>query len=272
MSRYAVIGYPVSHSKSPRIHRMFAAQTGEALEYSAIEVAPEELSNFVDDFFSQGGAGLNVTLPHKEAVFALAQSLTERAERAGAANTLFLDANGRLCGDNTDGVGLLRDLKNNHRLTLTKKNILLLGAGGAIRGIIAALATEDPASMTIANRTLARAVNLQQQFGELLPIEISDYAALQSRDFDFIINGTSLGVHGEVPPLKPDLIGPDCCCYDLMYADRETAFVSWAKAQGAKQAIDGLGMLVEQAAESFFVWRGIRPDTSPVINQLRTTA
>lgn len=268
MLRYAVIGFPVSHSKSPFIHQRFAEQTGKQLDYSAIEVKPEALAGFVPGFFAAGGCGLNVTLPHKEAVYELLEQHTRRADIAGAVNTVFVDETGLLCGDNTDGTGLLNDLKSNLGLELAGRRILLLGAGGAVRGVIAALAMERPAAITIANRTLDKARRLQQDFADTVPLQVTEYSKL-SGSFDLIVNGTSLGLQGQLPPLQPTVIATDGCCYDMAYGEGARAFTQWSLQHGARLAADGLGMLVEQAAEAFFVWHGLRPETKPVIAALK---
>ena len=271
MSRYAVIGNPVSHSKSPLIHSLFAQQTGEAVAYSAIAVEPQNLEAFIGEFFSQGGAGVNVTVPHKEAVFALAQSrCSPRAKRARAVNTLYQDSAGALWGDNTDGIGLVTDLQVNHRISLAGKRILLLGAGGAVRGALATLVDQSGVQLAVANRTLARAEQLRKDFSSLADLIVLEYAAL-NEPWDIIINGTSAGLAGETPPISPALVTSHTCCYDMLYGASDTPFVEWAKRCGAGLAVDGLGMLVEQAAESFRIWRGVKPLTRPVIDRLRTT-
>ncbi len=269
MSRYAVLGKPVAHSKSPVIHRQFAAQTGEAVDYEAIEVEPENFVRFVGEFFEGGGAGLNITLPHKEAAFALAQQHSDRARLAAAANTLYLKE-GMLCAENTDGPGLVRDISHNHGFSIAGKTILMLGAGGAARGALAALIEEQPASITLLNRTRSRAEAIARDFADHAAITPGDYDTVD-RDarYDLIINATSLSLSQELPPLHSQWLNSDACCYDMMYADIDTVFVRWAKDHGAALALDGLGMLVEQAAESFRIWRGIRPDTAPVIKALR---
>lgn len=270
MSHYAVIGDPVSHSKSPLIHRLFAEQTGEQVQYEAIQVSPEHLTQFVADFFNNGGAGLNVTLPHKEAVFALAKNCSERAAQAKAVNTLFTDTKGELCGDNTDGVGLIRDITNNHQFSISDKRVLLLGAGGAVRGSIGPLLSQQPASVFIANRTRAKAEQLAKEFRESGDILGGGFDCVAGKQFDLIINGTAMGISNQAPALDFAVISKNCCCYDMMYKTTEdTAFVSWAKQGSAALAVDGLGMLVEQAAESFAIWRGVRPHTSEVIARLR---
>ena len=269
MSQYAVVGNPVKHSKSPRIHSLFASQMGLLLEYTAIQLEAENFESQVQKFFADGGAGLNVTLPFKEKAFLLADSCSERASLAQAVNTLYLDADGALVGDNTDGVGLVRDIKDNHRFEIRQRRILLLGAGGAVRGALSALVAEDPAEITIANRSPDKALQLKTEFEHLVNITASGFGDLAATAFDLVINGTSLSLEGKLPPVSKAVISSACCCYDMMYAERDTVFVSWARANGAVLALDGLGMLVEQAAESFAIWHGLRPQTQAVISQLR---
>ncbi len=272
--RFAVIGSPIAHSKSPLIHSAFAEETQRTLTYEAIEVSPESLSGFVSEFFADGGIGLNVTVPHKEAVYALAEVSTARAQLARAANTLSLDSQGRLRADNTDGAGLLGDLENNHGTTLKGKRLLMLGAGGATRGVLAAVAdlpeAERPLCITVANRTVAKAEALATDFAGRLAIAACGYEAAAASSFDIIINGTSASLSGELPPLSSALVAPGCCCYDMMYDSAATAFQTWAREHGALLAIDGLGMLVGQAAESFYVWHGVRPSTAALISRLRS--
>lgn len=270
MSRYAVLGKPVAHSKSPAIHRQFAQQTGEAVDYEAIEVDPEDFVRFVGEFFSGGGGGLNITLPHKEAAYALAQHYSDRAHLAAAVNTLYIK-DGELHGDNTDGPGLVRDISHNNGFAIAGKSILMLGAGGAARGALAALVEEAPASITLLNRTGARAEAIARDFADRATLLAGSFDVLDtSARYDLIINATSLSLSNELPPLHDEWLGSDACCYDMMYGDSDTVFVRWAKDHGAALALDGLGMLVEQAAESFQIWRGVRPDTAPVIASLRT--
>ena len=274
MPNYAVVGNPVKHSKSPQIHSLFAEQTNQDMTYSAISLEEKEFDSFVRNFFAEGGGGLNVTVPFKGNAFALAASCSPRAELAKAVNTLFLDDQGTICGDNTDGVGLVTDIRQNNGLILQGSRVLVLGAGGAVRGVLAALVYEQPAAITVVNRTIARADVLASEFQTMASIEAMSYEALQDladagRNFDLIINGTSSSLQGELPLLDARLIAPECCCYDLMYAADDTPFVKWGKQGGARLSIDGLGMLVEQAAESFALWRGVRPQTAPVIVQLR---
>ncbi len=268
---YAVVGHPISHSKSPRIHSLFAQQTGEALEYTAIQAPLDDFAGTVTEFFDRGGKGLNVTVPFKEQAWQLAAQRTARAEKAGAANTLYRDDQGRLTADNTDGCGLVRDLTVNHGVGLAGARILVLGAGGAVRGVLEPLLAERPASVTIANRTLAKAETLVQLFApEAAGVALSACGFTEpDQPFDVIINGTSASLQGDLPPLSPTVIGIDTVVYDMMYALQTTTFNQWALDQGARHVHDGLGMLVEQAAESFRVWRGVRPKSEPVIEVLR---
>lgn len=266
--RYAVFGNPIAHSKSPHIHGLFAAQTQQDLTYEALLAPLDNFAAFARDFFIQG-RGANVTVPFKEEAFQLADELSERAQRAGAVNTLHRLENGRLLGDNTDGAGLLRDLTVNAGLSLQGKRVLLLGAGGAVRGVLAPLLAEQPACVVIANRTLAKAETLAQLFADLGDVRASTFDALQG-PFDLIINGTSASLSGELPPLNDGLIqAGQSVCYDMMYSQEPTAFNRWAASLGAARTLDGLGMLVEQAAEAFLLWRGVRPDSAPVLASLR---
>ncbi|PHQ15203.1 shikimate dehydrogenase [Marinobacter profundi] len=268
---YAVVGNPISHSKSPRIHSLFAEQTGEAVEYTAIQAPLEGFETTVTSFFERGGRGLNVTVPFKERAWQMASRRTDRAAAAGAANTLYLDSEGSLTADNTDGAGLVTDLTINHGIALADTRILILGAGGAVRGVLGPLLAARPASITIANRTLARAEALVDLFagqaGETR-LEACEFRAADA-PMDLVINGTSASLQGDLPPLSPAVLGPDTVVYDMMYSLQTTTFNQWALDQGATRVFDGLGMLVEQAAESFQVWRGVRPQTAPVIDVLR---
>jgi len=266
--RYGVMGHPVAHSKSPFIHKQFAAQTGQNLVYEAIDAGLGEFAAAVERFRDTGGRGLNVTLPFKEEAFRLAESTTERAQRALAVNTLCFEEDG-VRGDNTDGVGLIRDLKSNLKVVISGRRTLLIGAGGAARGVLGLLLDEAPAELVIANRTAERARSLLQSFRSQGTLRVSSFEALEDTAFDLVINATSAGVRGETPPVPPSAICAGGCAYDMMYGAGSTAFVEWARAAGAGTAVDGLGMLVEQAAESFSVWRGMRPQTAPVLRSLR---
>jgi shikimate dehydrogenase len=270
MDHYAVMGNPVAHSKSPRIHTLFAEQTSQQLLYEAILVEKNCFKEAVADFLQRGGKGLNITVPFKEEAWALATTRSERAERAGAVNTLILDQNGRHFGDNTDGAGLVRDLLQNHGTTLKNKRLLLVGAGGAARGVIEPLLNENPALLVIANRTADKAIELARLFCELGHTEGCGLDDVAGQSFDLIINATAASLAGQVPALPDSVITPGSSCYDMMYADKPTAFMEWAQQRGAAHCMDGLGMLVEQAAESFYLWREVRPDTGPVIQALRT--
>jgi shikimate dehydrogenase len=266
--RYAVIGHPVRHSRSPFIHSHFAAQTHQPLRYGTIEAAPAQFDVAVREFFAGGGKGLNVTVPHKEVAAALVDELTPRAQRAGAVNTLALRQDGSLLGDNTDGAGLARDLANNHHISIAGRRVLVLGAGGAVRGILAPLMGLKPSQLTIVNRTVLRARELAEEFGDLGAIAATGYDALNGTPFDIVINATAASLSGELPALPAGIVNKDSICYDLAYAREDTPFVHWAHERGVARAMDGLGMLVEQAAESFHLWRGVRPDTASVLSAL----
>lgn len=268
---YAVVGNPISHSKSPRIHSLFASETGEPVEYTAIQAPLDDFAGTVTRFFERGGKGLNVTVPFKEQAWALAKRRTERAEKAGAANTLYLDADGVLTADNTDGKGLVADLTANHGVDLADKRVLVLGAGGAVRGVLGPLLATRPQAITIANRTVARAEALVTLFADAAgSTELTACGFEQPRGaFDVIINGTSASLQGDLPPLSPTVINARTMVYDMMYSLTTTTFNQWALDHGALRVFDGLGMLVEQAAESFRIWRGVSPQTEPVIAALR---
>ncbi|MGZ8224128.1 MAG: shikimate dehydrogenase [Methylobacter sp.] len=266
--RYAVFGQPLAHSKSPGIHRIFAQQTGQSLEYTAQEVPAKSFSTTAETFFAQGGKGLNCTVPLKELAWAFADRKTDRAQLSKAANTLAVQADGSVLGDNTDGCGLVRDLLINHALTLTGARILILGAGGASRGIIVPLLEQSPRSIVIANRTVFKAINLACEFQDRGSITGCGFNELQHSQFDLILNATSASLSGRLPPLEASFLAENGVCYDLAYGDAPTAFVRWGRENHAFKSLDGLGMLVEQAAEAFFIWRGIRPETQPVIELL----
>lgn len=268
MDRYVVFGNPIGHSKSPMIHQLFAQQTGEQLEYRTLLAPLDDFAGCALGFFQQG-RGANVTVPFKEDAYRLADSLTARAQRAGAVNTLSKLADGSLLGDNTDGAGLVRDLTVNAGFSLAGKRILLLGAGGAVRGGLEPLLAEKPASLIIANRSVDKAEVLAESFGDLGPVSASGFDWLRE-SVDVIINATSASLTGDVPPIAASLIEPGkTLCYDMMYGKEPTAFCRWASEQGAALSMDGLGMLAEQAAEAFYLWRGVRPDTAPVLAELR---
>lgn len=271
MLRFAVVGNPVSHSKSPLIHSLFATQTGKQLHYTREEVALDGFDGFVREFFEMGGTGLNVTVPFKEKAFAIAGESSDRARLARAVNTLYLNHEDRLCGDNTDGIGLIRDLRDNNNIAIAGKRVLVIGAGGAVRGALGTLAQEAPESITLVNRTLGRAQMLQQEFSNLVRIRVHEFADALDGPYDLVINGTSTGLQGEAPAISAAAIGPLTCCYDMMYGNEDTPFMSWARQRGANLVLDGLGMLVEQAAESFSIWLHVTPDTASVIDQVRSS-
>lgn len=270
-NRYAVIGHPVEHSKSPAIHAAFAEQTGEDLVYELLPAAADAFTETAARFFAAGGAGLNVTLPFKVEAAHFADLLTERAAAAGAVNTLKRLPDGRREGDNTDGEGLVRDLSVNLDSAPGGRRILLLGAGGAARGVLGPLLAAGPARVVVANRTAERAAELARGFadrGPVIGIGLDDLA--EHAPFDLVLNATSASLSGAVPDLPATgLFAPGALAYDLAYGDEPTAFERWARAHGAARSSDGLGMLVEQAAESFRLWRGIRPDTAPLLRIFR---
>jgi shikimate dehydrogenase len=265
---YAVIGNPIAHSKSPAIHAAFARQTGQHIEYGRILGSADAFADDVRRFVAEGGRGLNVTLPFKEQAWRLLADRSPRAEAAGAVNTLIVLDGGLLRGDNTDGVGLVRDLTANQGFQFAGKRVLLLGAGGAARGVLGPLLECGPAELLIANRTASNAVELASMANDERVIG-QGLDRLAGRRFDLIVNATSIGLAGGVPPLPNDCLADGGWAYDMFYADEPTPFCRWATSHGAAQASDGLGMLVEQAAESFALWRGILPDTAPVIALLR---
>jgi shikimate dehydrogenase len=271
--RYAVIGHPVSHSRSPFIHAQFAAQTHQSMEYGTIDAAPEDFAATVRAFFAGGGKGLNITIPHKEAALQLVEELTPRATRAGAVNTLALrKISGAqqysLLGDNTDGAGLARDLLNNHRVMIAGRRVLLLGAGGAARGVLAPLLGLKPSTLTVVNRNVERAQKLVEHFRDLGRLNAIGYPELRNEPYDIVINATAASLAGQLPALPPGIVGTHSICYDMAYAREDTPFVRWAFDRGCARALMGLGMLVEQAAESFHLWRGLRPDTASVLSAL----
>ena len=271
IDRYGVIGYPVSHSRSPVIHRLFALQTNQHIQYDRFQVAPDRLEGAVRQFQRGGGKGLNITAPHKGEVTRLCDHLSERASTAGAVNTLsFRD--GDIHGDNTDGIGLLRDLAVNLAVTIEGASILVLGAGGATRGIIGPLLEMQPASVRIANRTIDKAQALADHFSHSGPVSACRLNMVPDEEYDLVINATSAGVRGETPPYPAAAVSEGTFCYDLSYGLKPTPFSIWARERGAKNSVMGWGMLVEQAAESFHIWRGIRPDTAPVLKQMTISA
>jgi shikimate dehydrogenase len=270
--QYGVVGHPVAHSWSPFIHGMFARQTGETLVYRLHDVRPEDFRNHVLDFFSRGGRGLNITVPHKVAAAELANELTPRAERAGAVNTLMLKRDNRLLGDNTDGAGLVHDLRGNLSVELGGGRVLIVGAGGATRGVVAPLLVLRPAELVVANRTAERAQAFVADFADLGAVRGCGFEEIGADAYDVVINATSASLSGEVPAIPASAVRAETVCYDMAYSRSETAFLKWAREHGCERALQGWGMLVEQAAESFQLWRGVRPQTAPVLAALRERA
>ena len=267
--QYGVIGHPISHSWSPFIHGLFARQTEQAMVYRRFDVPPAKFRRHVMHFFLHGGRGLNVTMPHKLAAAGLANELTPRAERAGAVNTLMMQGENEIIGDNTDGEGLVRDLQDNCGVQIKGTRILILGAGGAARGVLAPLLALAPSEVVIANRTEARACTLAREFAALGNLIGCGFDSALLTEFDLIINATSASTEGGDSPVIPaTLVSKRTTCYDMAYSKEKTPFVRWAESHGCARALQGWGMLVEQAAESFSVWRGIRPQTAPVLQAL----
>ena len=268
---YAVVGNPIEHSLSPLIHSQFAEQTQQNIKYSTHLAKISQFNQHLFLLKKQGFKGLNITVPFKIDAYNVCDELSPRAQDAKAVNTLFLRDDNTIAGDNTDGIGLVRDLKQNIQALLKNRKILILGAGGAVRGVLGPLLVQSPSLLLVANRTVSKAQALVNDFNDIGAIEACGYDDLGKERFDLIINGTSAGLSGEIPPIPESILGPNSICYDMVYnRNEDTAFVTWAKDNGASQAYDGLGMLVEQAAEAFTLWRGIKPSTKPVINFLRT--
>jgi shikimate dehydrogenase len=268
IDQYRVFGNPIHHSKSPNIHKAFAQATKQHINYQAELVAEVEFEHRVKEFFADGGKGLNITVPFKQRAFAMAQVLSPAAKKAEAANTMYLNNQGQLVADNTDGMGLVRDISHNLSGELKAKRILVLGAGGAVRGVLQPILAQLPAQVIIANRTYSKACDLAALFTGLGTIEAVPMDQLQG-PFDWIINGTSASLAGDLPPLPEGLLTNSSRCYDMMYSAQTTVFNAWALKQGVAHADDGLGMLVEQAAQSFNLWRGVLPPTAQVLSSLR---
>lgn len=267
---YAVIGHPIDHSRSPHIHAAFAAQTAQAMTYGRLAAAAEAFPDTARAFFRDGGRGLNVTLPFKQQAATFAHRTSERAQAAGAVNTLARQADDTIIGDNTDGIGLVRALTDHLGLTLADKRILILGAGGAVRGVAAPLLDTRPGHLVIANRTPDKAETIAERFGQAGPVSACALAnAAANGPFDVVINAISAGLQGQMPALPGQLFATDAAAYDMIYADEATPFLRWAARQGITRYRDGFGMLVEQAAASFDIWRNQRPQTGVVIEQLR---
>ena len=272
VDKYAVIGHPISHSKSPWIHSQFASLTEEKIEYGLLESEPkpEAFIETIRQFAKDGGKGVNVTMPFKEVAWKMADELSERAKLASAVNTLtFLD-DGRVLGDTTDGIGLVNDLCINRQLSLKHKKVLILGAGGAVKGVIQPILEQGPERLHIVNRTVERAQELANIFGENGNISGGGYDELPTIGaFDLVINATPANFSGELPPILAGIFSPGCLAYDMSYAAAPTLFENWSLQNGAAKVSNGLGMLVEQAAESFFIWRSTRPPTQQVLRDLR---
>lgn len=270
MDNYGVIGNPIQHSKSPLIHRLFAEQAQQKLQYSPILVELDGLERTLADLRDQGFKGLNITLPFKHKAFGLMDTLTERAERAQAINTVTFNEDGTCLGDNTDGVGLIRDIIGNLKFTIQKKRVLILGAGGAVRGILDPILSEKPCELIIANRSENKAVALAEDFSDSGFVQACPLSLLETNAFDLVINGTSASLQDEMLDLPGSILKDGALCYDMVYGKGLTPFLRWALEQGAAECVDGLGMLVEQAAESFYLWRGVKPDTQTVLSSLKT--
>jgi len=266
--QYLVYGNPIEQSRSPDIHQIFANESHQNINYQKQLVGLDDFSTTVSQFISQGGKGANVTAPFKEQALKLANILTERASLAGAVNTLTFKG-GKIYGDNTDGEGLVQDLLM-HGVTLKQSKILILGAGGAVRGVLLPILAQNPIAITIGNRTLSKAKALCQYFNDER-LRACSFDETTGQEFDLIINATSASLSGDLPPIPASIITNEVVCYDMVYGKNETPFLQWARAQGAMQVIDGLGMLVGQAAVSFAIWRGVTPDVKPVIAKLRAS-
>ncbi|MDP9013708.1 MAG: shikimate dehydrogenase [Pseudomonadota bacterium] len=262
--QYGVAGHPVAHSWSPFIHGMFAKSTAQNLVYRLFDITPDNFRRDTLKLFTSGVRGLNVTLPHKQAAAELVNELTPRAARAQAVNTIALFEDSALLGDNTDGLGLTCDLERNMKIDLPDKRLLILGAGGAVRGVLAPLLERDLREVVIANRTPLKAQKLAAEFADLGPISGCGFSEVRDPPYDLIINATSASLQGEMPQLPVGLVSQRTVCYDMAYGRAETPFTLWAKSLHAARVVKGWGMLIEQAAESFLLWRGIRPNTQPV--------
>lgn len=271
--RYAVFGNPIAHSKSPQIHQAFARQAQQLISYEALSAPVDGFNAALQAFLADQGRGCNITVPFKQDAFSAAEQLTARAQRAGAVNTLWQAEDGKLWGDTTDGIGLVRDLTENQQVALTGQRVLILGAGGAVRGVIEPILEQKPTCVVIANRTVAKAEALVDIFEDLLPegctLSACGFTDLEGQLFDRVINGTAASLSGDLPPLPDQLLANNAACYDMMYGAETTVFNQWALEHGAAKAIDGLGMLVEQAAESFRIWRGVQPETAQILADLR---
>ncbi|WP_206019602.1 shikimate dehydrogenase [Pseudomaricurvus alkylphenolicus] len=269
MDRYLVYGNPIAQSKSPQIHAAFATETGQNIDYQKQLVEEDGFKAAADAFFLAGGCGLNITVPFKIDAFDYAHELTERARTAGAVNTLKRLEDGRILGDNTDGAGMVSDIVDILGWPIADQRVLVLGAGGAVRGVLQPLLEQGPAQLVVANRTVAKALTLVREFKSFGKLQACGFDDLEDEQFDLVINGTSASLAGDLPPLPEDLLAPGARCYDMMYGAEPTVFLRWAEQQGAAAVADGLGMLVGQAAEAFELWREVRPRVVPVIEALR---
>jgi len=266
--QYGLVGHPVAHSWSPFIHGMFAKETSQNLVYRLFDVQPNNFRREALRMFASGVRGLNITLPHKQTAAELVNELTPRAERAQAVNTIAYFEDTSLLGDNTDGLGLMADLERNLGLTLANKRVLIMGAGGAVRGVLGPLLERELGECVIANRTPERARQLATDFADMGEIKPYAFSDVKGPPYDLVINATAASLQGEVPTMPAGLVNEQTVCYDMAYGRGHTAFTLWAKSQRAGRTVKGWGMLVEQAAESFLLWRGIRPDTKPVLAAL----
>jgi len=267
--RYAVFGNPIAQSKSPQIHAIFAEQTQQDMVYEKHAIALDGFAAAADAFFSHGGCGLNITVPFKQEAFDYADNLSERSKLAGAVNTLKKNERGVIVGDNTDGVGLVRDITQRLAWEIQDKDVLVLGAGGAVRGVLLPLLLQQPKSLQIANRTVAKAQHLAKVFSSHGCIKAMAFRDLCDHPFDLVLNGTSASLSGEVPPITCHSVSEKTYVYDMVYGSKPTAFMRWAEEHGAAETSDGMGMLVGQAAESFSIWRGVEVKVEPALALLR---
>ena len=270
--KYGVIGDPISHSRSPEIHKLFAQQFNEKIDYNKYHIKADNLKQFIIDFHSSGGKGLNITLPHKMSAMNSVSVLSPNAIQAKAINTIYFNGN-EIIGDNTDGIGLIADLRNNFQVEIKNKKILILGAGGAVRGIIGSLIKENPSHIEIANRTISHAEKISKDFSNEASIKTCTIEELNEKgNFDLIINAISFDTNNKDIALSKNIISKSSICYDLSYNSSPTQFMLWAMKNGANFAIQGWGMLIEQAAESYLIWKKIRPDTSAILKQINVTS
>ena len=270
--KYGVIGDPISHSRSPEIHKLFAQQFNEKIDYNKYHIKADNLKQFIIDFHSSGGRGLNITLPHKMSAMNSVSVLSPNAIQAKAINTIYFNGN-EIIGDNTDGIGLIADLRNNFQVEIKNKKILILGAGGAVRGIIGSLIKENPSHIEIANRTISHAEKISKDFSNEASIKTCTIEELNEKgNFDLIINAISFDTNNKDIALSKNIISKSSICYDLSYNSSPTQFMLWAMKNGANFAIQGWGMLIEQAAESYLIWKKIRPDTSAILKQINVTS